>query len=90
MATEEARREQAIKNLKRKRKLVSHMVSFLVVNIIMVAIWYATGGGYFWPGWVMLATGVALVFDVWNTYKRSSGEMSEDAIRREMDKLAAN
>jgi hypothetical protein len=90
LATEDVRREQAIKNLKRKRKLVSHVVSFLVVNIVIVVIWYATGRGYFWPGWVMLATGIALVMDVWNTYRRSSGEMSEDDIRREMDKLAAN
>ena len=90
MATEEVRREQAIRNIKRKRGLVSHVVSFIVVNIIIVVIWYATGRGYFWPGWVILATGVGLAFDVWNTYRRSPSEMSEDDIRREMDKLAAN
>lgn len=88
MANEDARREQAIKNLKRKRRLASHVVSFVVVNIIIVVIWYATGGGYFWPGWVMLATVVGLVFDVWNTYRGGPNEMSEEDIRREMDKLA--
>jgi len=89
MAIEEGRREQAIRTIKRKRGLVSHVVSFIVVNIIMIVIWYATGRGYFWPGWVILATGVGLVFDVWSTYSRSPSEMSEEDIRREMDKLAA-
>ena len=89
MAGDEARREQAIRNIKRKRGLVSYVVSFIVVNIIMVVIWYATGGGYFWPEWVILATGIGLVFDVGNTYRRSPSEISEEDIRREMDKLAA-
>jgi hypothetical protein len=89
MATEEDRREQAIRNIKRKRGLVSHVVSFIVVDIIMIVIWYATGRGYFWPGWVILATGIGLVFDLWNINRRSSSEISEEDIRREIDKMAA-
>jgi hypothetical protein len=88
MATDEDRREQAIRNIKRKRGLVSHVLSFIVVNIIMVVIWYATGRGYFWPEWVLLATGIGLVFDVFGTYRRSPSEISEEDIRREMGKLA--
>ena len=90
MAAEDAGRKQAIRNIKRRRGLVSHAVSFIVINIIMIVIWYATGRGYFWPAWVLLATGIGLAFDVWNTYRRGSGEMSEEDIRREMDKLPAN
>ena len=90
MAAEEAQSAQAIRNIKRKRDLVAHVVSFIVVNIIMIIIWYATGQGYFWPGWVLLATGIGLVFDVWHTYGRSSSEISEEDISREMEKSAAN
>lgn len=90
MATEDNRREQAIRTIKRKRGLVTHVVSFIVVDIIMIVIWYATGRGYFWPGWVILATCIGLAFDVWNTYSRSSSEISEDDIRREIDKSAAS
>ena len=89
MATDDVRREQAIKNIKRKRRLVSHVLSFIVVNIIMIVIWYATGRGYFWPAWVILATGIGMVFDIVNTYRRS-GEISDEDIRREMDKQVAN
>ena len=63
-------------------------MSFVVINIIMIVIWYATGRGYFWPGWVILATGIGLVFDLWNINRRGSGEITEEDIRREMDKSA--
>jgi len=89
MAAEEAGRKQAIRNIRRRRGLVSHAVWFIVINIIMIVIWYATGRGYFWPAWVILATGIGLVFDLWNINRRGSGEISEEDIRREMDKSAA-
>ncbi len=88
MATEDGRREQAIKNIKRKRDIVSHVVSFIVVNIIMVIIWYATGRGYFWPEWVLLATAISLVVGIWNAFRSGPSEISEADISREMGKLA--
>jgi hypothetical protein len=33
--------------------------AFLVPNIVCIAIWAATGAGSFWPGWVLLFTGIA-------------------------------
>jgi hypothetical protein len=34
---------------------------FLQVNLLLVAIWAIGGAGYFWPAWVMLWWGFALV-----------------------------
>ena len=39
----------------------------------MIAIWWATGGGYFWPGWILLGTGIALVLD-FLTFNTESGQ----------------
>lgn len=37
-------------------------VGLLVVpTVICVTIWLFTGGGYFWPMWVMLGTGIPVV-----------------------------
>ena len=36
---------------------------FLVPNVICLIVWLATGAGSFWPGWVLLGTGIAFV--VW-------------------------
>jgi hypothetical protein len=33
--------------------------SFLTPNVVCIAIWAATGAGSFWPGWVLLGTGIA-------------------------------
>ena len=34
---------------------------FVGINVMLVAIWAFTGAGYFWPAWVMLWWGAALV-----------------------------
>jgi hypothetical protein len=90
MATAEVDRKQAIKNIKNRRALVSQVVAFCVVNILMIVIWLATGGGYFWPGWVLLGTGIALVFGLLSFSRHHSRAISEDEIRREMQKQAAD
>jgi Domain of unknown function (DUF1707) len=33
--------------------------AFLVPNVVCIAICAATGAGSFWPGWVLLGTGIA-------------------------------
>jgi hypothetical protein len=37
------------------------LAGFLTANIICIAVWLATGAGSFWPGWVLLGTGLGLV-----------------------------
>ena len=34
---------------------------FLQVNVLLVAIWALSGAGYFWPAWVIVWWGVALL-----------------------------
>jgi hypothetical protein len=31
-----------------------------MIMLICIAVWAATGLGYFWPGWVMLGLGIKL------------------------------
>ena len=38
-----------------------HLVTFLLVNLLLIAIWAATGGGYFWPVWPLLGWGFAVL-----------------------------
>ena len=37
-----------------------HLTVFLVVNVMLVAIWAAAGGGYFWPIWSILGWGIGV------------------------------
>jgi hypothetical protein len=35
--------------------------SFVLVNVLLIVIWAASGGGYFWPIWPLLGWGLGLV-----------------------------
>jgi class 3 adenylate cyclase len=37
-----------------------HATIYVVVNVMLIAIWAASGGGYFWPIWPMLGWGIGL------------------------------
>ena len=38
-----------------------HFTVYLVVNVMLIGIWAASGAGYFWPVWPALGWGIALV-----------------------------
>ena len=48
--------------------LQAHAVTWLLVNILLVAIWAVVGFGYFWPFWTIVPWGVVLAFHAWATY----------------------
>jgi len=35
--------------------------AFVAVNLLLIAIWAATGAGYFWPIWPLLGWGLGLI-----------------------------
>ena len=45
-----------------RRAGVPHaLIPFLAVNLVLIAIWAATGAGYFWPIWPLLGWGLGLM-----------------------------
>ena len=46
---------------RRRRRPRPDVVPFLLVNLMLIAIWAATGAGYFWPIWPILGWGLGLV-----------------------------
>jgi uncharacterized membrane protein len=84
MTDQNERREAAIRRLKAKRGFAVSVAIFVVVNILLVAIWGSTGAGYFWPIWPFLGMGIGLAFHGWSVYFRRP--ISEDDIRREMER----
>jgi hypothetical protein len=66
------------------------LATFLTANIVCIAVWLATGAdGSFWPGWVLLGTGIALVSTVIKTALGvdDEDEREEPARRRERGRL---
>jgi hypothetical protein len=82
--SEQELRDAALRRIKKKRDFASHLVSYVIVNAVLVVIWYFSGRGYFWPMWVMIGWGIGLAFNAYDVYGRR--EITEDDIRREMDR----
>ena len=80
---DQERRDAAIKRIKDKREFKTHVVSYVVVNLFLIGVWAVSGGGYFWPGWVMAGWGIGLVLHGWQTY-RGERPITEQDIQREM------
>ena len=51
---------------------VAHARSYVIVNVFLVLVWLMAGGGYFWPAWVIVSWGLALVFHSLATFGRNS------------------
>lgn len=38
----------------------THLAIYVVVNVVLIGIWAASGGGYFWPIWSILGWGIGV------------------------------
>lgn len=64
-------RSQAIRSIRRKRGFKMQVAIYVVINVLLWALWLATGGaedqGY-WPAFVTVAWGLGLAFSAWSTF----------------------
>jgi uncharacterized membrane protein len=80
-------RELATHRVRRRRGFYSHLVAYILVNLMLVAIWYFTGRSYFWPGWVMLFWGIGLVFNGVAVFAKGDIGSERAAIEKEVEKI---
>ena len=84
LAMTDPQRAAAIDRLKAKRGLTANIVSFVIVNAVLVVIWALSGAGYFWPIWVIGFWGFGLVMHAWAVYGQKP--ITEEDVQREMRK----
>ena len=77
-------RALALKHLKAKRDLQAHTIAYVMVNLLLVGIWWVTGAGFFWPVFVLLGWGIGLAFNLWDVLSPEPGPAQVEA---EMDRL---
>ncbi len=81
----DAEREAARRRVQGRRDFSSHLAAYVVINAFLVAIWAATGGGYFWPAWVLGTWGAGLVMHAWDAFLRrpvTEADIDEELRRR--------
>lgn len=80
---EENARELAIQRLRLKQDFKGLAGGGALAVIVTVLIWALSGGGYFWPAWVILGVAIALVVQGWKAYGPSN-HITEEDVQREM------
>lgn len=53
-------RTEAIRSLRRRRRIRIDAGALVVVNLFLIGIWIASGSSYFWPVWPILGSAIAL------------------------------
>jgi hypothetical protein len=83
-AASEAERADAIREIKKRRDFGAHVVSYVVVNVALWALWAVTGAGYPWPAWISGGWGIGLVMNAWDVYMRRP--ITDADIRRQVER----
>ena len=91
VSTPEDLRTTAIRRLHRKREFVEHLVSYLIVNGMLVAVWLVIGltadAWFPWPLFPIAGWGIGLAFHAWAAFGPPTRPIDEAAVEREMDRL---
>jgi fatty acid desaturase len=79
-------REQAVRQLKKRRDFRSQLVAYVLVNALLVVIWAITSRSvFFWPAFVMVGWGIGLAMTGWDAFGRK--EIGESQIQQEMARM---
>ncbi|MEL7208034.1 MAG: 2TM domain-containing protein, partial [Actinomycetota bacterium] len=63
-------RQAAIRRLGAKREFRLHLSVYVLVNLLLIVIWAATGGGFFWPIWPIAGWAVGLAAHAMSVYNQ--------------------
>lgn len=77
-------RAEALERLRKRSEFWAHLAAYLLVNTVLIAIWFFIGGGFFWPMFPLFGWGIGLFFHAWDVFRRPP---SEEQIRREIERL---
>lgn len=81
----EQARELAIQRLKMKQDFKGLVGSGALAIIVTTIIWAMGGDGDYWPKWVILGVGIALVVQGWKAYGPSN-RITEADVQREIER----
>jgi len=89
MEAAEDLRETALKQIKKRRDFRSHLVVYVLVNLLLWGIWVvggvSDGFGFPWPVFVTAGWGVGVLINAWDTY--GATPITEQEVQEEMKRL---
>jgi uncharacterized membrane protein len=86
LRTDEGLREQALERVRKRRDFWPHLLVYVMVNALVVAVWFMTGqGGFFWPIFLIAGWGIGVVMHAWDAFYRT--QITEEDIDREITRM---
>jgi cobalamin biosynthesis protein CobD/CbiB len=79
-------RDRAVASLKRKQAFKGTLLAYVLINAVLVLVWALSGGGEFWPGWVMGFWAIGLAFQGYDAYGRGH-DITEHEVADEMERM---
>ena len=61
------------------------LISYACTNLILIAIWFLSGRGMFWPIWVIIFWGIALIMQYFRLFHFGSVEEEYHKLKSKMD-----
>ncbi|MEO8095128.1 MAG: 2TM domain-containing protein [Pseudolysinimonas sp.] len=88
MSTDD-QRKLAHRNLKARNDFKVMLAIFIVIILILIAVWFfSTGGtGYFWPVWPIIGLTIAAVFSGLDAYGITRRQITEADIDAEVSRM---
>ncbi|MEM9951289.1 MAG: protein kinase [Chloroflexota bacterium] len=89
LTEDELARRRVIKKMKERQEFVGHLASYIGVNGMLVAIWFFTGAGFFWPFFPLFFWGIAIVtqgIEYYNKYGPGAAKF-EAKVQEELGNL---
>ena len=84
--SEEQIYEEASKRVKEKKRFYGGLVTYLIVNAVLVVIWALSGRGYMWFLWPLGIWGVFVLGDYLRIFIFGKGS-DQQAIEKEVEKM---
>ena len=85
--SEEEIRKIATERVKAKKGFFSHLTAYILVNLMLIAIWYFTGTKYFWPMWVLLFWGIGLIVNAITVFARRDTGWEKREVEKEIARI---
>jgi hypothetical protein len=85
LSTDEELRRRAVERLRARAGFRNHLSVYLMINTFVVVLWVVTGGGFFWPVFLIVLWGIGLIGNAWDVFRPDP--LAEERIRREVERL---
>ncbi len=89
VVTEEELRKRARKKLSSRRELIQHLATYLIVNLVLWAIYFATSGDFPWPLFVTAGWGIGMFSHLVDYYykhgrgaEKQEAQLEEEVVRQ--------